>query len=331
MNCVHCQSENVVKNGKASLQDGISLQRYLCQACRRQFNDRTGTPMSRLRTPSSIIAAAVNVRTEGLGMRATGRAFGKSHSTIAQWEERVAQTLEAWSPPAPAGADVTVEGDEVYTRVGENLPPSESEGWTIHFIERQTRYWVNVQAGQKSAELFTQVTQQTWEWTEPATFIRWFTDGERRYGNSLWKLASVYLRAGDVSREYGHRKVWREGLEVAMKIKGSQGHRRVEWVKVEHPFTAISDASEGHANHNEAQNAALRRRSSAYRRRQNLYAKNLKGLQRVLDVQKLVHNWVKPHWGLDKNTTPAMKMGFISRPVLMLELLTSRGFVSFIS
>lgn len=85
-----------------------------------------------------------------------------------------------------------------------------------------------------------------------AHYIRWFTDGERRYGKALWKLASVYLKQGEAHRNYHHRKVWREGLEVAMKIKGSQGQRRVEWVYVEHPFTAISSASEVHANHNEA-------------------------------------------------------------------------------
>jgi len=33
-------------------------------------------------------------------------------------------------------------------------------------------------------------------------------------------------------------KVWREGLEVAMKIKGSQGRKRVKWVKPEHPYTS---------------------------------------------------------------------------------------------
>ncbi|AFY91869.1 hypothetical protein Cha6605_0590 [Chamaesiphon minutus PCC 6605] len=64
------------------------------------------------------------------------------------------------------------------------------------------------------------------------------------------------------------------------------------------------------SNHNEAQNAALRRRASAYRRRQNLYAKLVEGLQRVLDVQRLIHNWVKPHWGLGKCFTPAMAMGY---------------------
>ena len=107
--------------------------------------------------------------------------------------------------------------------------------------------------------------------------------------------------------------MWREGLEVAMKIKGSQVQRRIEWVKTEHPFTAISPKSEVHANHNEAQNAALRRRASAYRRRQNLYAKRVEALQRILDAQRLIHNWVRPHWGLGKKTTPAMAMGYCDR------------------
>ena len=70
-----------------------------------------------------LVSLALNVRTEGMGIRATGRAFQKSHSTIMRWEQRLAAQTAQWSPPAPLGADVTVEGDEVYTRVGENLPP----------------------------------------------------------------------------------------------------------------------------------------------------------------------------------------------------------------
>jgi hypothetical protein len=50
------------------------------------------------------------------------------------------------------------------------------------------------------------------------------------------------------------------------------------------------------------------------------------GLQRVLNMQRIIHNWVKPHWGLGKQETPAMAMGYINRPVTMLELLTTRGF-----
>lgn len=123
MKCPDCQSEQTVQNGKTRLQDHSFVQNYLCKVCGKRFNERTGTPMARLRTPTIVVAAALNVRTEGLGVRATGRSFGKSHSTIIRWEERLANQVEQWSPPAPTGADVTVEGDEVYTRVGENLPP----------------------------------------------------------------------------------------------------------------------------------------------------------------------------------------------------------------
>jgi hypothetical protein len=95
---------------------------------------------------------------------------------------------------------------------------------------------------------------------------------------------------------------------------------------MDHPFTAISPTSEVHANHNEAHNAALRRRCSAYRRRQNLYAKTKTALQRTLDVQRIIHNWVRPHWGLGGKVTPAMAMGFVPRPLTMHEILNSRCF-----
>jgi hypothetical protein len=65
----------------------------------------------------------LNSRTEGTGARATGRIFGKSHSTTLRWEGRLANHVDEWSPPAPGDREVTLEGDEVYTRVSENRPP----------------------------------------------------------------------------------------------------------------------------------------------------------------------------------------------------------------
>ena len=209
------------------------------------------------------------------------------------------------------------------------FPPAASEGWTISFIERQSRYWIEASAGLKDAQLFEQGVQSAWQWAEPSDWVRWFTDGERRYGKELWKLASVYLPSHLTTEAYPYRKVWREGLEVAMKIKGAQGKRRVKWLNQEHPFTAMSPKSEVHANHVEAFNSALRRRATAYRRRQNHYAKQVKGLQRALNVQRLIHNWVRPHWGLGKTQTPAMAMGFIQRPVKISEILLSKGFECF--
>lgn len=79
--------------------------------------------MARLRTPSSVVEYALNSRTEGVGVRATGRVYNKPHATILRWEERLARQREQWSPPAPEGSEITVEGDELYTRVAENRPP----------------------------------------------------------------------------------------------------------------------------------------------------------------------------------------------------------------
>ncbi len=81
-------------------------------------------------------------------------------------------------------------------------------------------YWVAAIAGQRRNELFKQGTAAAWAWAKPAAFIRWFTDGERRYGKELWKLASVILKPSEIPANYGYRKVWQFGLEVAMKISG---------------------------------------------------------------------------------------------------------------
>lgn len=123
MKCVYCESDKVVRNGTKTLKTKQVVQKYLCNNCHRGFNERSGTPMKRLRTPIETVEMALKVRNEGLGVRATGRVVGKSASRITAWEERLSKHLKNWSPNAPTGGEVTVEGDEVYTRVGENLPP----------------------------------------------------------------------------------------------------------------------------------------------------------------------------------------------------------------
>ncbi len=51
----------------------------------------------------------------------------------------------------------------------------------------------------------------SWQWAEPSQFIRWFSDGERRYGKALWALASGWLTKEAVSRQDGHLKVAARG------------------------------------------------------------------------------------------------------------------------
>ncbi len=77
--------------------------------------------MSRLRTPARVVSLALKMRSEGMGIRASGRVLEKSHVSIMRWAQKLATQSQQWSPDAPAAGDITVEGDEVYTRVGENI------------------------------------------------------------------------------------------------------------------------------------------------------------------------------------------------------------------
>lgn len=86
------------------------------------------------------------------------------------------------------------------------IPSASSEGWTIHFIERQSRYWVSALAGHKDELLFQRGTQQAWQWAKGCSFIRWFTDGEHRYAKALWDLASVYLALRECPSRYRNPK-----------------------------------------------------------------------------------------------------------------------------
>lgn len=145
-------------------------------------------PMARLRTPSSVVATALNGRSEGLRVRATGRLFGASHSTILRWEERLAHQADAGLPQLQKTERIrwkAIKSTLAWARI---FPPASSEGWTIHFIERQGRYWASAIAGHKDDLLFQWGKQQAWQWVKGCSFIRWFTDGEHRYAKSPQRL-----------------------------------------------------------------------------------------------------------------------------------------------
>lgn len=94
--------------------------------------------MARWRTPVVTVEMALIMRTEGLGVRATGRSFKKS----------------------------------------QNFPPAQSEGWTISFLERHSRYWLVAASGKKNAQ-FEQGTDAAWEWVKGAEsiiYLSWFIE-----------------------------------------------------------------------------------------------------------------------------------------------------------
>ncbi len=103
--CVHCGSEQVVKNGH-----NRGLQRYRCRACKKTFNAASGTPLSRLRNKELFLRQA-ECMAESMPIRATAAELGVSVSTAFRWRHRFLSTVVEHQPKSVQGL---LEADETY-------------------------------------------------------------------------------------------------------------------------------------------------------------------------------------------------------------------------
>ena len=149
-----------------------------------------------------------------------------------------------------------------------------------------------------------------------------FTDGERRYGNLLFEICYELVKNGQPGRP---KKTFKRGVHVRIKNKGSQAHKKgakrptyqSPWA--EHPETNRMIAeSDIHANHAEAFWSALRRKCATFRRKTNMYAKTTAGLQRLLHVYWVVHNFLRVHF--TTREVPAVALGVIERRLSVGEI-----------
>ena len=254
----------------------------------------------------SRISEVLDALNEGMGINATARVFKVAKSSIYLWMSRLSGLKETLMLYALCHRFIAIqiEGDEIYTRVGKNKPPSESEGWTIILMERASRFIWEMSCDEKTVSLFeraiatlVQVIAQTDELTR-------LTDGERRDGNLRFDTCQETIRTGKPPpRGSPPKKTFAAGVTARIKNKGSQsrqpGRKRpiyqAPWSA--HPETTIVVADdEIHANHLEAFNRALRRRLACFRRRTNTYAKVQPALQTRLDVYWIWHNFVNTHF-----------------------------------
>jgi transposase-like protein len=326
--CPHCQSTDTYLYKSYDTTNNGDRSLYRCKACKVVFSETYGTPMKHLKTAISKVASALKVRSEGLGLRATARVLDVHKETITEWEQKFAGQKDTLMLYAFCHefVSLTFEGDEIYTIVGKRTDPSSSEGWTAVIMDRASRFIVDQKCGEKDADLFLSVMKSVAKFVDHTKDLTFLSDGERRYGNTLFDLCAEVLRNGQRGRP---PKVLSSGVKVRIKNKGDQKHKRgpkrakYQAPLREHPDTDQSlPNSEIHANHLEGQNAATRRRNSTFRRRTNTYAKTQGGLQRTLDMHLIIHNFVRTHW--TTGVVPAVLLGIMAAPLRLEDILTMR-------
>ena len=287
---------------KYVIRSGEERQLYKCNDCDSCFSETRNTVLEGLKTPVFRIITILTALSEGMGINATTRVFSVGKNSIYRWQNRLSslqQTLMLYSL-CHQFIQLIIEGDELYTKIGKNVPPSESEGWTIVLMDRASRFIWALECGKKDERLFKKAMRILLKIIGKTDDLTLLTDGERRYGNILFEICYELLQTG---KRGCPRKTLKKGVKVRVKNKGSQkkkpGRKRKKYQapQSEHPDTPQNiENSDIHANHVEAFNAALRRMCSAFRRKTNTYAKKVKRLQERLNVIWIMHNFVRVHY-----------------------------------
>jgi hypothetical protein len=259
-----------------------------------------------------------------MGLNATARVFKIAKKTILNWERRFAQLHHVLLLYALLHQflQVVIEGDEAYTKVNKNVPPHESQGWTIALMDRASRFLWELDCDKREASLFQQAIETLTKVIEQTDDLSLFTDGERRYGNLLFDICREVVRTGKRGRP---KTTLKKGVKARVKNKGGQKHKKgrkrpqyqAPWA--EHPDTSQTcEEKMIHANHLEAFFSSLRRKCAAFRRRTNTYAKSKGGLRRILRVYWVIHNFVRKHFTTKE--VPAVQLGVLERRLSVKEL-----------
>lgn len=322
--CPSCNSNNIQLYRRYKTKTYAKRCILKCIDCGEHFSETKNTFLENLRTPINFIKQVIDARSEGMGFNAAARVFGISINTLKAWEVKFSKLkipLFIYSL-AEQFLSQHIEGDELYTKVGENKSAHESTGWTVVLMERASRFIWEMKCGEKDEALFLFTIEKLVEIMKQTGNLTLFTDGERRYSNFLFNLCCEAVKTGQRGRP---RKTLPKDVKVRLKNKGSsnakQNRQKYESPKPEHPDTKQNiENKEIHANHVEAFNAALRRKNSAYRRKTNTYAKDTPALQRTLDAHWVIHNFVKKHF--TTKVVPAVAIGIITQGLSWLELFS---------
>ena len=317
LKCPACHSSDIQHHSPYTTKNHGGRVIYKCDNCPTYFSETKNTFLEGLKTPVSVIWQVIKARTDGLGLNAATRTFDKAKNTILAWERKFVDLHRVLllSTLVHEFLAVVIEGDEAYTKVHQNVPPDQSLGWTILLMDRASRFIWELDCGKKDRRLCKKAIKTLNKIVRHTNDLSLFTDGERRYGNLLFEICYALVKNGQPGRP---KKTFKRGVHVRIKNKGSQAHKKgpkrpkyqSPWA--EHPETNRTIAeSDIHANHAEAFFSALRRKCATFRRKTNMYAKTTAGLQRLLHVYWVVHNFLRVHF--TTREVPAVALGVIER------------------
>lgn len=99
MNCPDCPQCSSASTSQLSRKTSLGYKVFRCKACRRIFNERTGTPYNHLQFPTDIVLLVVvwplryKLSLRDLAEMFLARGFEFTHETVRDWERRFAPLI----------------------------------------------------------------------------------------------------------------------------------------------------------------------------------------------------------------------------------------------
>ena len=136
MRCPHCESADTTERRERT---ALGYQRFRCQTCQREFNERTGTSFNHLQYPTDVVCLVVLWRVRyKLSLRDLPEMFLErgmvfTHEAVREWEAQLAPLLERDAAQASTRENRVqlVCGRDVHQSEGAlGLPlPGHRSGW----------------------------------------------------------------------------------------------------------------------------------------------------------------------------------------------------------
>ena len=204
--CPECNCENFKRHTTYTVSNGEQRSILHCQECGNYFSETSNTPLEGLKTPLSRISTILEAINDGMGLNAACRTFHVGKNSIKRWLNRLGGLKETLLLYALCHQfiQLLIEGDELYTKVGQNKPAYLSEGWTVVLMDRASRFIWELECGERQSQLFKQAMTTLAQVIDQTDDLTLFTDGERRYGNILFEICQEVIRTGKVGRPKKH-------------------------------------------------------------------------------------------------------------------------------
>jgi transposase-like protein len=185
--CPECNSENFKRHTGYTLKNGEPREIFYCRDCATYFSETKNTPLAGLKTPISRMALILGAINDGMGLNAACRTFHVGKNSLKRWLSRLGDLKETLLLYALCHQFIqqVVEGDELYTKVGQNKPALASEGWTVVLIDRASRFIWELNCGQRETALFQQAMETLAQVIEQTDDLN-PGDG---WGTALWQPA----------------------------------------------------------------------------------------------------------------------------------------------